>query len=38
MEKALKEHNFLRIKKEVIYVYATIEKNYEEVDNNNKII
>lgn len=36
--KALKKHNFLRIKKEGIYVYAIIERTYEEVDNNNKII
>lgn len=36
--KALKKHNFLRIKKEGIYVYAIIERSYEEVDNNNKFV
>lgn len=36
--KALKKHNFLRIKKEGIYVYAIIERTYEEVDNNNKVV
>lgn len=34
--KALKKHNFIRIKKEGTYVYAMLEKSYEEVDNNNK--
>lgn len=34
--KALKKHNFTRLKKEGIYVYAMSEKTYEEVDNNNK--
>ena len=34
--KALKKHNFIRLKKEGIYVYAVLEKSYEEVDNNNK--
>jgi predicted P-loop ATPase len=36
--KALKKHNFQRIKKKGIYVYALLEKTYEEVDNNNKVI
>lgn len=36
--KALKKHNFTRLKKEGIYVYAVLEKSYEEVDNNNKVI
>jgi hypothetical protein len=34
--KALKKHNFTRLKKEGIYVYAMSEKTHEEVDNNNK--
>lgn len=36
--KALKKHNFLRLKKNGIFVYALIENTYEEVDNRNKII
>ena len=36
--KALKKHNFIRLKKEGIYVYAVLEKSYEEVDNNNKVM
>ena len=36
--KALKKHNFIRLKKEGIYVYAVLEKSYEEVDNNNKVL
>lgn len=36
--KALKKHNFIRLKKEGIYVYAMLEKTYEEVDNNNKVV
>ena len=36
--KALKKHNFTRLKKEGIYVYAMLEKTYEEVDNNNKVV
>lgn len=36
--KALKKHNFLRVKKEGIYAYAIIERTYEEVDYNNKIV
>jgi hypothetical protein len=36
--KALKKHNFIRLKKEGIYVYALLEKSYEEVDNYNKVI
>jgi predicted P-loop ATPase len=36
--KALKKHNFIRLKKEGIYVYAVLEKSYEEVDSNNKVI
>ncbi len=35
--KALKKHNFLRLKKNGIFVYALIENSYEEVDNRNKI-
>jgi hypothetical protein len=34
--KALKKHNFTRLKKEGIYVYAMSEKTHEEVDYNNK--
>lgn len=34
--KALKKHNFLRLKKNGIFVYALIENTYEEVDNRNK--
>ena len=36
--KALKKHNFLRLKKGGIYVYALLEKSYEEVDSNNKLV
>ena len=36
--KALKKHNFLRLKKNGIFVYALIENSYEEVDNRNKEI
>jgi hypothetical protein len=36
--KALKKHNFIRLKKEGIYVYAMLEKTYEDVDNNNKVV
>jgi hypothetical protein len=34
--KALKKHNFIRLKKYGIYVYAVNEKTYEEVDNHSK--
>lgn len=34
--KALKKHNFIRLKKNGIFVYALIENSYEEVDNSNK--
>jgi hypothetical protein len=34
--KALKKHNFTRLKKYGIYVYAVNEKTYEEVDNRSK--
>jgi ribosomal 50S subunit-recycling heat shock protein len=36
--KALKKHNFIRLKKNGIAVYALIENTYEEVDNKNKTI
>ena len=36
--KALVKHNFLRLKKNGIFVYALIENTWEEVDNRNKII
>jgi hypothetical protein len=36
--KALIKHNFLRLKKNGIFVYALIENTWEEVDNRNKII
>jgi hypothetical protein len=36
--KALKKHNFIRLKKNGIFVYALIENSYEEVDNSNKIV
>jgi hypothetical protein len=36
--KALKKHNFTRLKKNGIFVYALIENTYEEVDNRNKIV
>jgi flagellar biosynthesis GTPase FlhF len=35
--KALKKHDFLRLKKNGIFVYALIENTWEEVDNRNKI-
>jgi hypothetical protein len=34
--KALKKHNFIRLKKHGIYVYAVNEKTYEEVDTRSK--
>jgi predicted P-loop ATPase len=36
--KALKKHNFLRLKKNGIFVYALIENSWEEVDNSNKMV
>jgi hypothetical protein len=36
--KALKKHNFIRLKKNGIFVYALIENSHEEVDNSNKIV
>ena len=36
--KALKKHNFIRLKKNSIAVYALIENTYEEVDNQNRTI
>lgn len=36
--KALKKHNFIRLKKNGIFVYALIENTYEEVDNKNKVV
>jgi predicted P-loop ATPase len=36
--KALKKHNFIRLKKNGIAVYALIENTYEEVDNKNKTV
>ncbi|CAM3795775.1 VapE domain-containing protein [Flavobacterium gelidilacus] len=36
--KALKKHNFIRLKKNGIFVYALIENTYEEVDNKNKTV
>jgi hypothetical protein len=36
--KALKKHNFIRLKKNGIAVYALIENTWEEVDNRNKIV
>ena len=36
--KALKKHDFLRLKKNGIFVYALIENTWEEVDNKNKIV
>ena len=35
--KALKKHDFLRLKKNGIFVYALIENTWEEVDTRNKI-
>lgn len=36
--KALKKHNFIRLKKNGIFVYALIENTYEDVDFRNKIV
>ncbi len=36
--KALKKHNFIRLKKNGIAVYALIENTWEEVDNRNKAV
>lgn len=36
--RALKKHNFVRLKKFGIYVYALSENTYEDVDNSNKMI
>ena len=36
--KALKKHNFIRLKKNGLAVYALIENTYEEVDNKNKTV
>jgi hypothetical protein len=36
--KALKKHNFIRLKKNGLAVYALIENTYEEVENKNKIV
>jgi hypothetical protein len=36
--KALKKHNFTRLKKNGIFVYALIENTYEDVDFRNKIV
>ncbi|WP_205728797.1 hypothetical protein [Flavobacterium rhamnosiphilum] len=36
--KALKKHNFLRLKKNGIFVYALIENTWEEVNNSNKMV
>jgi hypothetical protein len=36
--KALKKHNFIRLKKNGIAVYALIENTWEEVDNRNKVV
>ncbi|TRX11705.1 virulence-associated E family protein [Flavobacterium gawalongense] len=36
--KALKKHNFIRLKKNGIAVYALIENTWEDVDNRNKVI
>ena len=36
--KALKKHNFIRLKKNGLAVYALIENTYEEVDNRNKVV
>ncbi|QZK99525.1 virulence-associated E family protein [Flavobacterium psychrophilum] len=35
--RALKKHNFLKLKKNGIFVYALTENTWEEVDNRNKI-
>ena len=34
--RALKKHGFLRLKKKGIYVYAVLEKSFDEVENENK--
>ena len=34
--KALKKHNFLRIKKQGFYLYALYEKSFDEVEQENK--
>jgi hypothetical protein len=36
--KALKKHNFIRLKKNGIAVYALIENTWEEVDNRNRVV
>ena len=36
--KALKKHNFIRLKKNGIAVYALIENTWEDVDNRNKMV
>ncbi|EKT4520647.1 virulence-associated E family protein [Flavobacterium psychrophilum] len=36
--KALKKHNFIRLKKNGLFVYAVKEYSYEEVDYSNKIV
>ena len=36
--KALKKHNFIRLKKNGLAVYALIENTWEEVDNKNKVV
>ncbi|ESU18442.1 hypothetical protein FCR2A7T_29680 [Flavobacterium cauense R2A-7] len=36
--KALKKHNFIRLKKNGIAVYALIENTWEDVDNSNKLL
>jgi hypothetical protein len=36
--KALKKHNFIRLKKNGIAVYALIENTWEEVENKNKVV
>ena len=36
--KALKKHNFIRLKKNGMAVYALMENTYEEVDNKNKSV
>ena len=36
--KALKKHNFIRLKKNGLFVYAVKENSYEEVDYSNREI
>ena len=36
--KALKKHNFIRLKKNGIAVYALVENTWEDVDNRNKVV